>query len=101
RRSGISERRDDRSANSARQRRRLRPAGARGGGVRARVPPARNPIALHVDDVEAARARLEAQGVEFQGETMDSGGCHMAFRTETRACSTTATRRREPGRTAE
>jgi len=41
--------------------------------------PAPNPIALHVDDVEAARARLEAQGVEFQGETMDSGVCHMAF----------------------
>ena len=36
------------------------------------------PIALHVDDVEAARARLEAEGVEFFGETMDSGVCHMA-----------------------
>ena len=41
--------------------------------------PTSGAIALHVDDVEAARARLEAQGVEFHGETMDSGVCHMAF----------------------
>jgi predicted enzyme related to lactoylglutathione lyase len=38
----------------------------------------RNPIALHVDDVEAARAQLESQGVSFVGETIDSGVCHMA-----------------------
>jgi predicted enzyme related to lactoylglutathione lyase len=38
-----------------------------------------NPIALHVDDVEQARAALEAQGVEFSGETLDTGVCHMAF----------------------
>src|SRR4051812_41612049 len=30
-------------------------------------------IALHVDDVASARADLEARGVKFQGETMDSG----------------------------
>jgi predicted enzyme related to lactoylglutathione lyase len=36
------------------------------------------PIALHVDDVEAARAQLEAQGVTFLADTMDSGVCHMA-----------------------
>ncbi len=41
--------------------------------------PSGHPIALHVDDVEAARAALEAEGVEFAGETMDSGVCHMAF----------------------
>jgi catechol 2,3-dioxygenase-like lactoylglutathione lyase family enzyme len=41
--------------------------------------PSTHPIALHVEDVEAARANLEAQGVEFQGETLDSGVCHMAF----------------------
>ena len=35
--------------------------------------------ALHVDDVEAARAELEAKGVEFFGETLDTGVCHMAF----------------------
>ena len=37
-----------------------------------------NPIALHVDDVHEARAQLESEGVEFLGETMDSGVCHMA-----------------------
>ena len=36
------------------------------------------PIALHVDDVAAAREALEAKGVEFGGETLDSGVCHMA-----------------------
>jgi catechol 2,3-dioxygenase-like lactoylglutathione lyase family enzyme len=41
--------------------------------------PSGHPIALHVDDVEAARAELESKGVEFQGETIDSGVCHMAF----------------------
>jgi predicted enzyme related to lactoylglutathione lyase len=40
--------------------------------------PGRNPIALHVADVEAARADLESKGVEFFGETVDSGVCHMA-----------------------
>jgi predicted enzyme related to lactoylglutathione lyase len=36
------------------------------------------PIALHVDDFEAARAELESRGVSFKGETMDSGVCWMA-----------------------
>ena len=36
-------------------------------------------IALRVADVAAARAALEAQGVEFTGETIDTGVCHMAF----------------------
>jgi predicted enzyme related to lactoylglutathione lyase len=40
--------------------------------------PSTHPIALHVEDVEAARAQLESQGVRFLGETMDSGVCHMA-----------------------
>jgi len=35
--------------------------------------------ALHVDDVAAARAELEAKGVEFVGEILDTGVCHMAF----------------------
>jgi catechol 2,3-dioxygenase-like lactoylglutathione lyase family enzyme len=35
--------------------------------------------ALHVDDVSAARAELEAQGVVFAGETLNTGVCHMAF----------------------
>ncbi len=41
--------------------------------------PSDHPIALHVDDVEAARAGLESQDIAFHGETMDSGVCHMAF----------------------
>ena len=36
-------------------------------------------IALRVADVAAARAELEARGVEFIGETYDSGVCHMGF----------------------
>jgi predicted enzyme related to lactoylglutathione lyase len=38
-----------------------------------------NPIALHVDDVQAARAELEGKGVEFAMDTFDTGVCHMAF----------------------
>jgi len=37
-----------------------------------------SPIALHVDDVGEARAELEAKGVEFLVDTIDSGVCHMA-----------------------
>jgi predicted enzyme related to lactoylglutathione lyase len=41
--------------------------------------PQKNSIALlRVEDVEAARAELEAKGVEFVGETLDTGVCHMA-----------------------
>ena len=36
-------------------------------------------LALHVDDMTAARAELEAKGVEFAGETFDTGVCYMAF----------------------
>jgi catechol 2,3-dioxygenase-like lactoylglutathione lyase family enzyme len=36
-------------------------------------------IALRVPDVEAARAELEGKGIEFRGETLDTGVCHMAF----------------------
>src|SRR5687768_3219492 len=36
-------------------------------------------IALQVDDVEATRSELEGKGIEFQGDTLDSGVCHMAF----------------------
>jgi predicted enzyme related to lactoylglutathione lyase len=38
-----------------------------------------NPVALHVDDVAQARAALEERGVQFSGETLDTGVCHMAF----------------------
>lgn len=36
-------------------------------------------VALHVDDVAAARALLEERGVRFGGDTFDTGVCHMAF----------------------
>jgi catechol 2,3-dioxygenase-like lactoylglutathione lyase family enzyme len=38
--------------------------------------------ALHVDDVAAARKELEAKGIEFAGEVLDTGVCHMAFFTD-------------------
>jgi len=36
-------------------------------------------IALHVEDMEQARASLESRGVSFHGDTLDTGVCHMAF----------------------
>jgi predicted enzyme related to lactoylglutathione lyase len=36
------------------------------------------PIALHVDDFEAAKSELESRGVEFV-RTIDSGVCHMGI----------------------
>jgi predicted enzyme related to lactoylglutathione lyase len=42
----------------------------------------RNAVALHVDDVAAARSDLEAKGVEFAMDTFDTGVCHMAFFTD-------------------
>jgi catechol 2,3-dioxygenase-like lactoylglutathione lyase family enzyme len=45
----------------------------------AEFQPQGNSIALiHVDDVESARKDLEAKGVEFDGDTFDTGVCHMA-----------------------
>jgi catechol 2,3-dioxygenase-like lactoylglutathione lyase family enzyme len=41
--------------------------------------PSKGAIALHVDDVEEARAELESKGVEFQQETLDSGVCYQAY----------------------
>jgi predicted enzyme related to lactoylglutathione lyase len=40
--------------------------------------PNRNPVALHVEDDAVARAELEARGVVFTTDTIDSGVCHMA-----------------------
>ncbi|MGI8716009.1 MAG: VOC family protein [Solirubrobacteraceae bacterium] len=37
-----------------------------------------NPLALGVEDVGAARAVLEAKGVTFFGDTLDTGVCQMA-----------------------
>jgi catechol 2,3-dioxygenase-like lactoylglutathione lyase family enzyme len=36
-------------------------------------------LALHVDDVATARAELEGKGVQFLGDTFDTGVCHMAL----------------------
>jgi catechol 2,3-dioxygenase-like lactoylglutathione lyase family enzyme len=36
-------------------------------------------VALRVADVAAARRELEAAGVAFLGDTVDTGVCHMGF----------------------
>jgi predicted enzyme related to lactoylglutathione lyase len=41
--------------------------------------PSPNPIALRVEDMEAARTKLAEAGVTFTGDTFDTGVCHMAF----------------------
>ena len=41
-------------------------------------PQANSIVLLRIEDVAAARAQLEARGVPFDGETFDTGVCHMA-----------------------
>ena len=41
--------------------------------------PSASSIAFRVPDVAAARRQLEQAGVEFVGETFDTGVCHVAF----------------------
>jgi catechol 2,3-dioxygenase-like lactoylglutathione lyase family enzyme len=41
-----------------------------------------NPLPLRVDDVHAVREELEAKGVTFLGDTLDTGACHMAIFTD-------------------
>jgi catechol 2,3-dioxygenase-like lactoylglutathione lyase family enzyme len=36
-------------------------------------------IALRVPDVAETRGELESKGVEFEGDVLDTGVCHMAF----------------------
>jgi catechol 2,3-dioxygenase-like lactoylglutathione lyase family enzyme len=44
------------------------------------LQPNPNPLALRVDgDVHELRAELEGKGVEFMGDVLDTGVCHMAF----------------------
>ena len=38
-----------------------------------------HPIEFHVDDFETAKSELESRGVEFEGQTLDSGVCCQAF----------------------
>ena len=56
----------------------LRHLGARDQGHAVRAAEGSH-LALHVDDVAAARAALEAKGIEFAGDTLDTGVCHMAL----------------------
>ena len=58
-------------------------------------------VALRVDDVAARREELEAKGVTFFGDTIDSGVCSRRSsptRTAIRSSCTTGTRRRAEGR---
>ena len=41
--------------------------------------PSTHPLEFRVEDFEAAKAKLESKGVEFQGDTIDSGVCYQAF----------------------
>ena len=41
-----------------------------------------NPWALGCDDVSATRAELEAKGVTFAGDILDTGVCQMTFFTD-------------------
>ena len=41
--------------------------------------PSSTMVALAVDDVDAARRGLEAKGIEFRGDVLDSGVCHQTF----------------------
>jgi catechol 2,3-dioxygenase-like lactoylglutathione lyase family enzyme len=45
-------------------------------------PQANSIVLLHVDDVATARLELESKGVAFDGETFDTGVCHMASFTD-------------------
>jgi catechol 2,3-dioxygenase-like lactoylglutathione lyase family enzyme len=59
--------------------------------------PQPNSIALiHVEDVESARKELEAKGVEFEGDTLDTGVCHMASFTDPDGNSLTLHKRYAP-----
>jgi len=52
-------------------------------------------LALHVDDIEDARAKIEAKGVEFAGDTLARASarwCSSQTPTATTSCCTAATR---------
>lgn len=46
------------------------------------VPQPIGSLALHVGDVPSVRAALEEKGIEFMGDTIDTGVCHMAIFTD-------------------
>ena len=41
--------------------------------------PNTHPLEFRVEDFDAAKSELELKGVEFEGETIDSGVCYQAF----------------------
>jgi catechol 2,3-dioxygenase-like lactoylglutathione lyase family enzyme len=41
--------------------------------------PQTHPLEFHVDDFDGAYAELQSRGVEFRGDTIDSGVCKQAF----------------------
>ena len=41
--------------------------------------PNTHPLEFRVEDFDAAKSELESKGVEFQGDTIDSGVCFQAF----------------------
>jgi catechol 2,3-dioxygenase-like lactoylglutathione lyase family enzyme len=53
-------------------------------------------LGLRVADVAEARRELEGKGVEFVGETVDSGVCHMAFAKDPDGNTVTLHRRYAP-----
>lgn len=57
-----------------------------------------HPIELRVDDFDAARDELESRGVEFKGETIDSGVCCQAFFEDPDGNSLAIHHRYAPGR---
>jgi len=60
-----------------------------------------NPIELRVDDFAAAHDELESRGVEFKGETLDSGVCYQAFFEDPDGNALAIHHRYAPGRPAQ
>ena len=60
-----------------------------------------HPIELRVDDFDAGRRELESRGVEFRGETLDSGVCYQAFFADPDGNALAIHHRYAPGRAAQ
>jgi catechol 2,3-dioxygenase-like lactoylglutathione lyase family enzyme len=60
-----------------------------------------HPLELRVEDFEAAKAELESRGVEFEGETLDSGVCFQAFFADPDGNALAIHHRYAPGRPTE
>jgi hypothetical protein len=62
------------------------------------VAAAPNPVVLRVPDVAEARRTLQDAGVEFHGDILDTGVCHMAFFADTDGNGLMPHRRYAPAR---